>query len=495
MKDGRAVYDIRKKHAVLEPERFPLRVELSRKRAYLFPARKIVRYFIYSLASVSFLFGLAQAPIDRSGTLFAASTNETERAQLEAQLRELEKEIADNEATIAQYQKQGKTLQSEINTLNSKIAKINLQIRAITLTLQKLNTDISDTKNKITHTEGEISDYKDYLSTMLQTIYENDNKNMVELVMANPKFSDFFLDVNNLLAIQDNLRQTLEKVVALKNDLMDQKESLAMQYEDAQQLKDFQVAQQASAKKTESEKKDLLKATKGQESKYQAIVADKRKTAAQIRSRLYELLGGGEISFGEAYRMAKIAGDATGVRPALILAVLDRESALGRNVGKCKYDVNPYYPAQASNPTTMAPGSPWSRRDDVTPFLQITKSLGLDPHNVYVSCPIPSDGAFGGAMGPAQFIPTTWMTYADDISAITGNRPANPWNNLDAFVATSLYMRNAGAVSGNLSSERIAAAKYYCGSNWNRYTCTNVYGKAVIERAEDFQADIDVLNS
>ncbi|MBI2594827.1 MAG: lytic murein transglycosylase [Candidatus Colwellbacteria bacterium] len=138
----------------------------------------------------------------------------------------------------------------------------------------------------------------------------------------------------------------------------------------------------------------------------------------------------------------------------------------------------------------MAPGPPLSSRDDVTPFLKITAELGLNPDTTLVSCPN-TDGAYGGAMGPAQFIPTTWMAYKDKVAAITGNSPASPWRNIDAFVAAGLYLKGAGAGSSELN----AAARYYCGSNWNRYVCTQVYGKAVVDRAVQFEQDIQVLKS
>jgi membrane-bound lytic murein transglycosylase B len=305
-------------------------------------------------------------------------------------------------------------------------------------------------------------------------------------MMANPKLSDFFLDLNNLVAVQDNLRITLEKVVALKNELVDHKEALALEYDDVSQLKAYQESQRNSVKKVEGDKKDLLQVTKGQESKYQELLTERKKTAAQIRSQIFELLGGGELSFGEAYKFAKAASDATGVRAALILAVLDRESALGRNVGQCKYNVNPYYPARASNPTTMHPTR------DIPIFLEITKELGLNPDNMMVSCPIPSDGAYGGGMGPAQFIPSTWARYEDQIASLSGNNPPSPWNNLDAFVATALYLKNAGAGSGaSLYEEKVAAARYYAGGRWQYYLST--YGERVVSRAQEFQDDIDVL--
>ena len=459
------------------------RINLRTQKVFVIPVKKIVISTIISLAVFSFVLGSANAPIS-TGYLLAASNADTQRAVYEAQLKDLEAQIAQDQATIDEYSKQGQSLQSEIKKLNAKIAQLNLQIKAITLTLSSLSQEIDSTKTQINQTEDDITKQKNYLSAIIQNIYATDNTSAVEMILANPKFSDFFSDVNNLLSMQNKVSATLDNIVQLKSQLMDQKETLASQYGDAQQLKAYQLAQQQSAQQTETDKKNLLQVTKGQQSKYEQLVAQKQKTAAQIRSQLFELLGGGELQFGEAYRLAKIAQDATGVRAALILAVLDRESALGRNVGKCKYNINPYYPTKASNPTTMNP------KRDIPVFLQIVQSLNINPDTVTVSCPIPQDGAYGGGMGPAQFIPSTWNLYADKIASLSGHNPPSPWNNLDAFVATALYLKDAGA-TGSLYNEKVAAAKYYAGGNWKYYI--NTYGAAVIAKASDFQDDINVL--
>ncbi|BCX16268.1 MAG: hypothetical protein KatS3mg098_497 [Candidatus Parcubacteria bacterium] len=477
------IYPNKRNSAKAHPS-FSRTIFLSSKKIVL-PLKKISVFFAISLSVFSFILSSAYAPINTK-FLMAASNKEAERAELEAQLKELEKQIAEYENTVSQYQKQGKTLESEIKALNAKIAKLNLQIKAINLSLEKLDKEINLTKDKITQTEGEILKNKKYLASILQDIYESEQVSVIEMMATNPKISDFFFNINNLIAVQDNLRVTLEKIIDLKNNLLDQKEALAEEYNDVSQLKAYQESQRESIKKTEAQKKELLTLTKGQEAKYQEILKEKRKTAAQIRSRIYELIGGGELSFGEAYKLAKVASEATGVRAALILAVLDRESALGRNVGQCKYNVNPYYPAKASNPTTMHPTR------DIPLFLQITSKLGLNPESVMVSCPIPADGAYGGGMGPAQFIPSTWMKYESQIAALTGHNPPSPWNNLDAFMATALYLKNAGAGKGaSLYDEKVAAARYYAGGRWQYYL--NSYGARVISRAQEFQEDINVL--
>jgi hypothetical protein len=83
------------------------------------------------------------------------------------------------------------------------------------------------------------------------------------------------------------------------------------------------------------------------------------------------------------------------------------------------------------------------------------------------------------------------MLYSSEVSSITGNSPASPWNDADAFTAAALYLKDVGAAT----NEQKAAAEYYCGGNWNRYVCTQIYGLNVIEQADQFQQDIDVLTN
>ncbi len=424
-----------------------------------------------------------------SSSVATTTDTQAERQALEAQLADLENQIEQQQQQINDYQAKGNTLSGEISYLNSKIAQTNLQIKAVNLKLTQLSNDISDTQTQISQTEDQINVNKDALAASIRAIYESDNQNLLEILLANNNLSDFFSNVDNIILVQSNMRNALDQIQKLRDQLVAQQQTLTGELSDTQNFKNIQTAQKSSLQTTQSQKTTLLKQTKGQEAAYQKVLAQTKESAAQIRNRIFQLLGGGQLTFQQAYNYAKLAEGATGVRAALILAILNRESALGQNVGKCSYTT-------AMNPTR-----------DTPIFLKLLASLNIDPSSqaAYVSCPN-SDGAYGGAMGPAQFIPSTWNLYASEISQVTGDNPANPWNNSDAFVATGLFMKDlidsASCVSyakANQSVlpyqsllERCAAAKYYSGSNW--YTYRFWYGQPVVDQANQYQSDINILN-
>ena len=129
----------------------------------------------------------------------------------------------------------------------------------------------------------------------------------MEILLMSDKLSDFFGDINDLLAVQDNLRVALEQVEELRLSLLEQKSELSLERSDAFALKEYNDRQKEAVNATKSEKDNLLKITKGQQAKYEEMLEQTKKVAAEIRSRIFRLLGGGELPFGEAVKLAQVA--------------------------------------------------------------------------------------------------------------------------------------------------------------------------------------------
>ena len=96
----------------------------------------------------------------------------------------------------------------------------------------------------------------------------------------------------------------------------------------------------------------------------------------------------------------------------------------------------------------------------------------------------PSYGC-GGAMGPAQFLPTTWLRFEDRVRELTGHNPPSPWSVEDAFTAAAVFLAQAGADSKTSSGE-IAAAKTYISGNAScgRSIC-NYYSSRILTLAKE----------
>lgn len=384
------------------------------------------------------------------------------------------------EKDISKTQQEKNTLQNQVSILKKKIEKLNLQIQQSNTMIGDITIQIKDTGNSIEKTTLKIDDSRGNLADILKTIYQEDQKSLVEILISSDKISDFFSSLSALEDLNSKSRQLISDIRELKVSLEEQKQSLDEEKEDLGRIAKIQILQRGESTNTKKEQEKLLEQTKGKESEYQKLLTASQKKAAEIRARIFELMGVPKApTFGEALDIAKFVADITGVRPAFLLAILEQESAIGKNVGQC-YLVNKNtgegvrVSNNAKATKTMHPTR------DVPHFLNITTELGRDPFKTLVSCPM--SFGWGGAMGPAQFIPSTWVLYDDKVKEII--QSADPWSIRDSFLAAALYLTDYGAAKKTRDAEWRAAMIYFSGSTNSRYS---FYGNSVLSRADTIE--------
>ena len=420
---------------------------------------------------------------------YAQTSKEQERTQLEEELRALEEEIKQFEENVEATQAERKTLENQIAVLRNKIRKLDLQIAQSNKLIADLRYQIGDTEESIDRTVNTIELTREQLGDLLQRIYQEERKPTLEILLSGSELSDFFDTVMALETVNVKNRELLEQLQELTGTLNVQKENLQEEKSSEENFVRIQILQKQESQQVQAQQGQLLEVTKGQEAEYQKILTEKKEQAAEIRSRIFDLVGVPDApTFGEAVEIAKIVSAQTGVRPAFLLAILTQESNIGKNVGQC-YLADPQtgsgviiYSGQRVN-NVMKPSR------DVQPFLAITKELGRDPYATPVSCPIPSVGGYGGAMGPAQFIPSTWNLYRSRLEALKGS-PADPWNIKDAFLASALYVSDLGASKQTYNAEWCAAISYFSGRCNTKY---RFYGDSVMALAARYESDIEAI--
>lgn len=393
---------------------------------------------------------------------------------MQAQLKILEDAIAKNKGALGEKKNIRKQLERDVRELEAKIREADQSLKKRTAVIQQLEGGIQEAEGGIATLDTRLSKARQSLAQLLRTTRITDDDTLVELMLRGDSFSEVFVDRDNILAMRDALDERMDEVKDKKETLAEKKQELEETQEEHEKLKEVQLLEKRAIEEREKEKEKLVKVTKGEEKEYEGYIKEQEKSAAQIRNALFALRdsSSGPVSFGQMYAYAKEAASVTGVRAVVILAILTQETNLGKNLGSGSWKVD-------MHPTRDRPV-----------FEEICRELGLDPDKQPVSKK-PWYG-WGGAMGPGQFIPSTWKGIKDRVAKLTGSTP-NPWNARDAVFATALYMKDAGANKQTREAERLAAMRYLAGWGNAHKASYQFYGREVLAIIDRYERDSRIL--
>lgn len=441
------------------------------------------RLFLVVFFTLTLFLGVFSVSIDK----ILAITPEEQEAIWRAELAQTEADIAKWKSILDSTKANTKSLQNEAAILNAKIKQAQATIKQRNINIEQLGKQIKDKQKVILSLEARIEKGHESLAQLIRKTNEIDEFSLPEMVLGNEDISEFFSDIDSFQTIKKSLHELFEEIRATKNLTEKEKESLGKAQDKELDTKAAVEAQKKEVEKDEKEKQYLITVNKTQEKTYEQVIAERQAKAGEIRAKLFKLAGGSNpIPFGTALTYAQSASSKTGVSPAMILAVLTQESNLGANVGKCNLT-----DSTTGTGVTVSTGKVWTNAmkapRDTVPFLEITGKLGFNWKTTVVSCPIAGVAGYGGAMGPAQFIPSTWKIFEERLKDILGREP-NPWNPEDAFMASAMYIGDLGGSTGTYSGEIKAACKYY---GTGGTTCS--YGRSVMNLKSKIQEDIDYL--
>lgn len=449
------------------------------------------RLFLVALAVLTLLGGVALSVVP-TPVAVAQELSPEERARLQAQYDELQRQIAEQEEIIRQTQAQKNTLQGDVTSLNAKIKAAQAQIDAKNISIKQLGAQIAKKNVVIGQLSNRIEKGKESLGAILRQTQMLDDQSAITVALSAGSVSEFFTDLDSFVAIKRGMKELFEDIRAAKAQTETEKADLAKKQNQTADAKYEIESQKQKVAQNKTEKQQLLTITANKEVEYKKVLAERQAKAAAIRAALFPLRDAAAIQFGTALKYAQEANRATGVNPALVLAILTQESNLGANVGQC-YLKDSATGAGVGKNTGTPFAKVMSPTRDVPPFLNIATKLGFDPFKQVVSCPIAAAGGWGGAMGPAQFIPSTWALYAGRVASANGVSVANPWDAKHAITAMGYLLADNGASAGGYTAEFNAAARYYAGWNGPNLAVGRSYAAQVMNRVAALQKNIDFL--
>lgn len=384
--------------------------------------------------------------------------------------------IADQQAAIADMDRKIDELRQHVNTsvaeaaiinqqikrLTAQLAKAQLELKQTELAIQQTTADQNSTEKNITALQITITEQRAVLAQLIRELNQSEQASWVSFLLSNWSLSALLAERAAYVELQTHTATAIEVLKTKEQALTEHIQALAEQSRQLQQLHGALTSQQAEVQATAAEQKNFLARKKEEQIKYERQLTEAKQTRSEIEQNLFTLKNSAtRLTLTDAKDKARYAAQLTGIRAALLMAVLKVESNLGGNVGSGVF------------PDDMHPLS----RDA---FLRLTRKLGLDPVTTPISRRPRNFSGWGGAMGPGQFMPDTWERMEGRITALVGHLP-NPYDLTDAFVATSLFLADYGAADP--AREYEAVNHYIAGPNWRNFTW---YGDRVLAVAQEY---------
>ncbi len=150
-------------------------------------------------------------------------TEAQESLQRDDKIKQLEASIDQYTQQIQEKENEAQSLANQISIFELQIKQIQAEIDATNLTISQLTSAIKQKEDSIALKEKEIEKQDEILAQYLRQTARNDSGSLLEFLLKNDKFSDFFSDLNYLSNVQSQIQDTLTTIKGLKDKLVQEK--------------------------------------------------------------------------------------------------------------------------------------------------------------------------------------------------------------------------------------------------------------------------------
>ncbi len=359
------------------------------------------------------------------------------KAVCQQQIEKIEKEKQEKEQKLKEIEKEESSTKYLLSRINRDLSYLNAQVNYLSLSIYQLQKEIEKRENDLKELEKALSYQKKLLRSLLKEVYFVSLTNPVEIFLDG-SLSEFSFKIAERGALQKKLQDSVKEIQKAKEKIEKEKENLVRKKEEKEKYKLSLELSRQNLSLRKKQKEYLLAKLKEAKTPLEREIARMEVQLMELRSamgRIQRYLAswlGYTPTWSEIFSVVQKVSSITGVRPALLLGVLQIESSFkitaGYNAGsregnierchKCRKNDEPFCTAQQLE------------------FEKICHELGLDPNKMPISCAY--------AMGPSQIIPTTWRSYQKKYPGVK-----NPWSLYDSVLLSGYILRDNGATSGN----------------------------------------------
>ncbi|MBI4240004.1 peptidoglycan DD-metalloendopeptidase family protein [Candidatus Uhrbacteria bacterium] len=229
-------------------------------------------------------------------TTLAVNQQDATVLELNQLIQEKKSKVTSLRQQIEAYQKKIKarqsekvSLENELSIIEDHVSQKTLDIQALEDEIDQLQLEIQQADIQIEQSEAEISLQKMRLAEMVRRLYDNSERDYVELLLSNENFSDFFDHVRHLEEAQTDIAQSLARIKLLREQLEVQRASLHNNQLRQEDIKSNILKEKGVLEEHKAKKEQLILQTVLSTKKLQELIQQARRDQSQIATDIDQI--------------------------------------------------------------------------------------------------------------------------------------------------------------------------------------------------------------
>lgn len=206
---------------------------------------------------------------------------------IQRQIEQLSEDISNSEDRIDDLRDREDTLENRLQILDAEIEQARANIA-------ETEQEISQTRNAIEEKEEELARTKELIQENVKVLYKQGDPSTLEILFSSDNFTDFINRQEYLDKVKESLNEAAKDAVTIK-------EELEVQEQDLLTLREEQEAQERRVAANIEEQERILEATRGEEERYQELVAQQKEELEQAQQEQAAIIAAARANSSEGY--------------------------------------------------------------------------------------------------------------------------------------------------------------------------------------------------
>ncbi|QQG45288.1 MAG: peptidoglycan DD-metalloendopeptidase family protein [Candidatus Sungiibacteriota bacterium] len=209
--------------------------------------------------------------------------------QKNQEIKKLEEEAKKYRDEIVTQKRAQTTLKGELSRIENNIKKLRGDIVLTERKIQRAGLEIDTLKLEIREKEIAVNKLKQGLGGLIQIISESEQQSLLEILVRNSLLSDFFRQLDYAALTEKKILGSLDDLRVLQKELTIKKAQAEDKKDELENLQDSLQDRKKIQDSVKRDKDQLLKETKNQETRYQALLRETERKEEEILREMEEL--------------------------------------------------------------------------------------------------------------------------------------------------------------------------------------------------------------